>query len=82
MIEKFYAAHIKNTLDAAAINVMRPRTARQPTIVSKETDATSHQNQSGTAFGKLADKMTVTKKSSLDSILLQGPLAPSSFRDV
>jgi hypothetical protein len=25
MIEKFYAAHIKNTLDAAAINVMRPR---------------------------------------------------------
>jgi hypothetical protein len=23
--EKFYAAHIKNTLDAAAINVMRPR---------------------------------------------------------
>ena len=26
MIEKFYAAHIKNTLDAAAINVRRPRT--------------------------------------------------------
>jgi integrase len=25
MIEKFYAAHIKNTLDAAAINVMRPK---------------------------------------------------------
>ena len=25
MIEKFYAAHIKNTLDAAAINVRRPR---------------------------------------------------------
>jgi len=25
MIEKFYAAHIKNMLDAAAINVMRPR---------------------------------------------------------
>jgi integrase len=25
MIEKFYAAHIKNTLDAAAINVMRQR---------------------------------------------------------
>jgi integrase len=28
MIEKFYAAHIKNTLDASAINVMRPRGAR------------------------------------------------------
>ena len=25
MIEKFYAAHIKNTLDAAAINVLRPK---------------------------------------------------------
>lgn len=25
MIEKFYAAHIKNVLDAAAINVMRPK---------------------------------------------------------
>jgi integrase len=28
MIEKFYAAHIKNTLDATAINVMRPRGAK------------------------------------------------------
>ena len=25
MIEKFYAAHIKTSLDAAAINVMRPK---------------------------------------------------------
>jgi len=38
MIEKFYAAHIKNTLDAAAINVMRPRAALQPNVVSKETN--------------------------------------------
>ncbi len=30
MIEKFYAAHMKNTLDAAAINVMRPRRVRTP----------------------------------------------------
>jgi integrase len=29
MIEKFYAAHIKNTLDAAAINVRRPKSFRQ-----------------------------------------------------
>jgi integrase len=28
MIEKFYAAHIKNMLDAAAINVMRPKKKR------------------------------------------------------
>jgi hypothetical protein len=25
MIEKYYAAHIKTNLDAAAINVMKPR---------------------------------------------------------
>lgn len=29
MIEKFYAAHIKNTLDASAINVMRDRSRRE-----------------------------------------------------
>jgi integrase len=49
MIQKFYAAHIKNTLDAAAINVMRPRAARQPNVVSKETDGdqptTSNRNR-------------------------------------
>lgn len=28
MIEKHYAAHIKNTLDVAAINVMRPKAAK------------------------------------------------------
>ena len=27
MIEKFYAAHIKSTLDAASINVRRPKPA-------------------------------------------------------
>ncbi len=27
-IQKFYAAHIKNTLDASAINVMRPKGAK------------------------------------------------------
>ena len=27
MIETFYASHIKNTLDAAAINVRRPKSA-------------------------------------------------------
>ena len=32
MIEKFYAAHIKSTLDAASINVRRPKPApaKQP----------------------------------------------------
>ena len=29
MIEKFYAAHIRTSLDAAAINVMRPRKMRK-----------------------------------------------------
>jgi hypothetical protein len=29
MIEKFYAAHIKNRLDAAAINVRKPKPAKK-----------------------------------------------------
>src|SRR6185503_14088015 len=29
MIEKFYAAHIKNTLDAAAINVRKPKPSKK-----------------------------------------------------
>lgn len=36
MIEKFYAAHIKNTLDAAAINVMRSRTPKKPLAIQDE----------------------------------------------
>jgi integrase len=37
MIERFYAAHIKNTLDARAINVRRPKSVRQvkPVMVSE-----------------------------------------------
>lgn len=31
MIETFYASHIKNTLDAAAINVRRPKPTKAPT---------------------------------------------------
>ncbi len=29
MIERFYAAHIKNTLDAAAINIRRPKPSQK-----------------------------------------------------
>lgn len=29
MIETYYASHIKNTLDAAAINVMKPKKAKK-----------------------------------------------------
>lgn len=36
MIEQFYASHIKNTLDAAAINVRRPK----PTKARRETTTT------------------------------------------
>ena len=31
MIERFYAAHIKSTLDAAAINTLKPRTKPKAT---------------------------------------------------
>jgi integrase len=30
MIQKFYAAHIKDLLDASAINVMRPKRVKKP----------------------------------------------------
>lgn len=35
MIEKFYAAHIKNTLDAASINTMRPKPIKSKSAKSK-----------------------------------------------
>lgn len=35
MIEKFYAAHIKNTLDAAAINVRKAPTRKAPSAASR-----------------------------------------------
>ncbi len=31
MIEKFYAVHLKNTLDASAINVRKPKTKPEKT---------------------------------------------------
>jgi integrase len=40
MIEKFYAAHIKNTLDAAAINVRRAKPTKQPTPRKKSRPGT------------------------------------------
>jgi integrase len=36
MIETFYASHIKNTLDAAAINVRKPKPAKKPKPEEKE----------------------------------------------
>jgi hypothetical protein len=32
MIEQFYASHIKNTLDASAINVKRPRKRKKESL--------------------------------------------------
>jgi len=34
MIEKYYAAHIKTSLDAAAINVMRPKKKKIQMLVA------------------------------------------------
>jgi hypothetical protein len=39
MIEKFYATHIKNTLDAAAINVRRPRPASRKAQTASQMDS-------------------------------------------
>jgi len=35
MIERFYAAHIKSTLDAAAINTLKPRPKPKATLKLK-----------------------------------------------
>jgi integrase len=38
MIEKYYASHIKNTLDAAAINVRKPKPTKKSTPKPEEMD--------------------------------------------
>jgi integrase len=45
MIEKFYAAHIKDTLDASAINVMRPRAARRTVVLPKDQRSTERRSR-------------------------------------
>jgi hypothetical protein len=43
MIEKFYASHIKNTLDAASINVRRPKPPRRGEQQGRPTDDDAHE---------------------------------------
>jgi integrase len=43
MIEQFYAAHIKDRLDASAINVMRPKAARKAARKSAPKDQSAPQ---------------------------------------
>jgi integrase len=45
MIEKFYAAHIKNALNAAAINVRRPKPVRRGSQPKRQADDTDAQDQ-------------------------------------
>jgi integrase len=42
MIEKYYAAHIKTSLDAAAINVMRPKKNKKGKKAIQNTQASPH----------------------------------------
>ncbi len=42
MIETYYASHIKNTLDAAAINVRKPKPAKPQKPGGKEVQASGH----------------------------------------
>lgn len=46
MIEQFYAAHIKDRIDASAINVMRPKAARKPARKSAPKDQSAPQAHS------------------------------------
>jgi integrase len=45
MIEKFYAAHIKNTLDAAAINVLRPKPKHRKDETTPPTSQTREEDE-------------------------------------
>lgn len=38
MIEKYYASHIKNVLDASAINVRKPKPARRRAAKAEATN--------------------------------------------
>lgn len=49
MIEKHYAVHIQNNLDAAAINVRRPRANRPRPIQSGQADRSSSQDDASAA---------------------------------
>lgn len=51
MIEKYYAAHIKTSLDAAAINVMRPKKNKKGkrAIQRTQTSPQSSQRENGHA---------------------------------
>ena len=54
MIEKHYAAHIKNTLDAAAINVMRPKAAKAAEKIAKAGAGGNGKGKGGGKSGQLA----------------------------
>jgi len=43
MIEKFYNSHIKNTLDAASINVRRPKPVRRGKQPRRPADYDAHE---------------------------------------
>jgi integrase len=59
MIEKYYATHIKNTLDVAAINVMRPRGAKGGKAA---TNGTEKQGASKTPLLKLTSAEKFARK--------------------
>ncbi|OYV31291.1 MAG: hypothetical protein B7Z81_13790, partial [Acidocella sp. 20-61-6] len=50
--EKHYAAHIKNTLDAAAINVMRPKAAKAAEKMAKAVAGGNGKGKSGGKSGR------------------------------
>jgi hypothetical protein len=52
MIEKFYAGHLKDRLDASLINVMRPRAARQSIVAPKETEVGESAKRAGSPARK------------------------------
>ncbi len=62
MIEKHYAAHIKNTLDAAAINVMRSKAAKAIEKSAKQAGNGNGNGHAATGKPKLDTKPTRAEK--------------------
>ncbi len=72
MIEKHYAAHIKNTLDAAAINVMRPKAAKAAEKMAKAGAGGNGKGKGGGKSGQLA-------KAAGTALAMDADLAPGTL---
>jgi hypothetical protein len=80
VIEKFWAAHMTNTLNAAAINVMRPQPPRQPIVVREDTKNEEPAKPTG-SFHRRPSQDRADHEIQCELALDNKPLSAPSFRD-